>query len=615
MRFIADGVNLPDELLWAHDEGRVVFMCGAGVSKAKADLPDFDTLTKKVLKGLGADESEEAFRLYRAIQAAETADEIKGLHVADHIFQLLETSFTSDDVASQVAQALAPEPGVDLSAHHTLLKLSRHQSGAVRLVTTNFDRLFEQCDWKLATVTRSNLPSPSADRADWGIVHLHGCVNLAYSGPTDDGFVLSSASFGDAYLAMGWAREFVKAVLEKYVVAFVGYSADDPPIRYLLQGLQQSSGASNATYAFQSRSDPTAVAAWRDKGVKPLLYKTEDGCGHRTLWETLEHWSRRAKDPKRWHSRVLAKARLGPRTVTPHERGMVAHIVSAVDGAAAFAQKRPQLPAEWLCVFDPRVRYGKPNRSGGHAGDGPVIDPLDWYRLDSDPPPRTEHGGPNGPSRIPEQAWSALDPSPADCQALSWTQVAHLRGPHAAGHPNFPDRIKWLADWIARVWKHPSAAWWAGGQHAISDAILDRIRGELERTPRRAVRPAVKKAWRAYLDYVDLKPPRDRVWSLERRIQQAGWSEAAADEYAACFAPSLSLDRIGRGPVPPSPQSKLASSDLVSVTLEYENWVLRIKVPDDHLQTVIRKLRVELERAEILQVRYGSFDVHLPDRA
>ena len=207
MRFIADGVDLPNELLWAHDKGRVVFICGAGVSRAKAGLPNFDELTGIVLDGLGADESEEAYRLHRAIQAADTAAEIKGLLSADHIFQLLERGFTSDDIASHVARALTPQGSdVDLSAHRTLVKLSKDQSGAVRVITTNFDRLFEQCDRKLPTATRSNFPSLIADGANWGIVHLHGCVNPAYSGPTEDGFVLSSASFGDAYLAAGWAR-------------------------------------------------------------------------------------------------------------------------------------------------------------------------------------------------------------------------------------------------------------------------------------------------------------------------------------------------------------------------------------------------------------------------
>ena len=163
MRFIADGVDLPNELLWAHDQGRVVFVCGAGVSRARAGLPNFNELTERVLNGLRADESEEAFRLHRAIRKAEASAEIKGLHSADHIFQLLERSFVSGDITSQVARALAPQgTEVDLSAHRTLLKLSEDQSGTVRVITTNFDRLFEQCDPKLPTVTRSNLPGMSA---------------------------------------------------------------------------------------------------------------------------------------------------------------------------------------------------------------------------------------------------------------------------------------------------------------------------------------------------------------------------------------------------------------------------------------------------------------------
>lgn len=608
MRFIDDGVDLPNELLWAHDKGRVVFVCGAGVSKAKARLPDFDELTEKVLNGLRADKSEEAVRLHRAIQRAEASDEIKGLHSADHIFQLLERSFASTDITFQVARALAPqERDIDLSAHRTLLNLTKDQSGAVRLITTNFDRLFEQCDRKLPTVTRSNLPSLSADRADWGIVHLHGCVNTDYSGPTEDGFVLSSASFGDAYLAMGWAREFVKGVLEKYVVVFVGYSADDPPIRYLLQGLQQSNSAPNGIYAFQSRSDDGAVAAWRDKNVEPLRYETEAGDRHRALWETLEHWSIRAKAPKRWRSRVLAKARRGPTVLTPHERGMVAHIVSSAEGAAAFAFKQPRLPAEWLCVFDRSVRYGKPRPSGGVADEGPNIDPFDLYGLDGDLQPGTEHGGPDGANRIPEQAWSGLDASLADCQTITPVQVAGIGGSRAAVHGGLPDRIGLLASWIAKVWREPAAAWWAGRQEAINEEILDRIRHELEREPQRTVNPAIGRAWRAYLDYVDLKPRWDRTLSLERRIRQTGWSEAVADEYAACFRPWLVLDSTSHGPVPPGSKPTLDSRELVSVMTRYETEIDQIEVPDEYLETAVRKLRTELERAENLEQRCESF--------
>jgi hypothetical protein len=50
LRFLADGPTLPDELLVASDEGRVLFFCGAGVSRAKAGLPDFLGLAKSVLR-------------------------------------------------------------------------------------------------------------------------------------------------------------------------------------------------------------------------------------------------------------------------------------------------------------------------------------------------------------------------------------------------------------------------------------------------------------------------------------------------------------------------------------------------------------------------------------
>lgn len=606
MRFTSESADLPDQLLWAHDEGRVVFICGAGVSRAKARLPNFDELTYAVLNGLKADESEEAFRLYRAIHAAETAAEIKGVLSPDHIFQLLERSFTKANIDAQVAQALAPPRNVDLSAHRTLLTLSKNLSGAVRLVTTNFDRLFEQCGRKLPTVTRSNLPSLSVDRADWGVVHMHGCVNSEFTGPTDDGFVLSSASFGDAYLAVGWAREFVKAVLEKYVVVFVGYAADDPPIRYLLQGLQQSNKTSHTAYAFQSSSDAMAVAGWEDKGVETLLYETEHGCGHRNLWETLEHWATRAKDPKRWRSRVLTRARQGPKALAPHERGMVAHIVSDLDGAEAFAGKRPQLPAEWLCVFDPGIRYGKPNPYAGHGGDGPIIDPFDWYRLDSDPLPRTDEEWPNLSGRVPAQAWSALDPSPTDRQAMSQAQVSHIRGPASAVQPELPDRIERLARWIAKISKHPATAWWAGGQYAINDAVLDRIRDELEGTPKHAVRSAVRRAWQAYLDYTDLKPPRNQAWSLNRRIERTGWSEAVADAYAGCFAPCLRVHSFGRGPVPPRTTTKPKYCELVRVAVKYDDQILSVEVPDEYLQVVVPKVRARLEQAEALEEKYSS---------
>lgn len=187
---------------------------------------------------------------------------------------------------------------------------------------------------------------------------------------------------------------------------------------------------------------------------------------------------------------------------------------------------------------------------------------------------------------------------------MSQGQVAHIRGAEAGVQPELPDRIERLARWIAEVSKHLAAAWWAGGQYAINDAVLDRIRDELERTPKRAVRSAVRKAWEAYLEYTDLKPSGNPVSSLKRRIERAGWSEAVADTYAGCFAPCLRLHNRRRRPVPPRAASKPKYCELVRVAVEYDDQVLSIEVPDGYLQVVVPKVRARLEQAEALEKKY-----------
>ena len=93
MRFIANGPWIPDELFVARDEGRVVFFCGAGVSRARANLPGFYRLTTKVLDQLGADDDNSARRLLDVayeLQKRNVVPNAGALIPADRIFGLLE---------------------------------------------------------------------------------------------------------------------------------------------------------------------------------------------------------------------------------------------------------------------------------------------------------------------------------------------------------------------------------------------------------------------------------------------------------------------------------------------------------------------------------------------
>lgn len=52
MQFVANGPDIPDALLDAHEDGRVVFFCSAGISYP-AGLPDFKGLVDEISRIVG----------------------------------------------------------------------------------------------------------------------------------------------------------------------------------------------------------------------------------------------------------------------------------------------------------------------------------------------------------------------------------------------------------------------------------------------------------------------------------------------------------------------------------------------------------------------------------
>jgi len=387
LRFAANGPNIPDELLVARDEGRVVFFCGAGVSRAKAHLRDFIGLARSVADKLSISADKPARQLINAIETFPPIASVGSLISADRVFGLIERDFLSRDIYRAIAESLKPEGTPDLTAHRLLLDLARGPDGTTRLITTNFDLLFENCDSTISVSKHPRLPDPLRGQDFTGIIHLHGHVTADYSGAADDELVISSAEFGRAYLSERWAADFIKKVLERYFVVFVGYSADDPPMQYLLEALNRAPGSFSSAFALQSGSYEEAEARWVQKGVRPIVY--DDADQHSALWDSLSLWAERARDPVKWHDALLARAKLGPERCEPHVRGQIAHLASTSDGAKRLAQAPDPIPADWLYSFDPFIRFAKPGRTGSLMEMGPYFDPFDAYGLDSDPVPAT----------------------------------------------------------------------------------------------------------------------------------------------------------------------------------------------------------------------------------
>ena len=98
---------MPDELLVARDEGRVLFFCGAGGSRAKAGLPDFLGLAKSVLHDLRVLPESPAQKLLDAAERVEPIAGVGGILAADRVFGLLEREFSVTDIERAVGAAQA----------------------------------------------------------------------------------------------------------------------------------------------------------------------------------------------------------------------------------------------------------------------------------------------------------------------------------------------------------------------------------------------------------------------------------------------------------------------------------------------------------------------------
>ena len=79
MQFIKNGPDIPDTLLRAHEEGKVVFFCGAGISYA-AGLPSFKGLVDQLYEALNTTPEPLEQRPYKNNQFDATLDEPSRSH-------------------------------------------------------------------------------------------------------------------------------------------------------------------------------------------------------------------------------------------------------------------------------------------------------------------------------------------------------------------------------------------------------------------------------------------------------------------------------------------------------------------------------------------------------
>lgn len=290
MRFLEHGADIPDELIRSVTEGTTTFLCGAGVS-LRVGLPTFRLLTEKVYAHMGEAYTGEPAEAH-AMNSKEYDRALRALEKRTHLPR------TESRVRKAVSELLSA-PSCPLPDHLSLLQLSRDKEGRPRLLTTNFDTLFERAA-RLTGLTdiRSHagksIPKPGGER-DYGIFHLHGMIGDDVLKLDGTDLILTSADFGDAYLRDGWASQYIEDRMRLGTLVLVGYSAEDAAMRLLLETLDADRDRfrdMKDIYAIEV-STPDSASLWKAKGIKPIEFTDYD-----KIYESLSEWARYAMDPR-----------------------------------------------------------------------------------------------------------------------------------------------------------------------------------------------------------------------------------------------------------------------------------------------------------------------------
>ncbi len=344
---------LPAEIRKAHDQGKLVLFCGAGVS-SDAGYPLFPGLVNDIYASLPGH-----VRDARETKALENKEYDRALHI-------LESKLSNNQVRAATIERLSRKPHT-LAMHEALLRIAKQRDG-VHLVTTNFDNLFAEALQILRYASTEvdaapKLPVPKSKK--WNsVVHLHGRIDTR-SDPDGRRLVLTSADFGSAYLTEGWASRFVSELIRRYTLLFVGYQANDAVMRYILDALDADRRLDEHVYrpfAFASvapgGTEAEQLAEWQAKSVTPIPYPTA-GHSHRVLRQCLTRWASDWSDGREGKTSIVEGLASSQPDLPPPEKerllwalsdpsGVPARQLTAKDDAGVLI---PRAPITWLGDF------------------------------------------------------------------------------------------------------------------------------------------------------------------------------------------------------------------------------------------------------------------------
>ncbi len=143
------------------------------------------------------------------------------------------------------------------------------------------------------TYSLGSIPRPTRQTDFAGVLHIHGALDsnpLRFSE-----LVLSDRDFGEFYLRRRVVPDFIYDAARLFHLVLVGYSANDPPMRYLLNavaadGTRFEDLKERFTFFGTDAPDPVAPEDWRARGITPIHYDANNN--YTALHSTLERWAK-----------------------------------------------------------------------------------------------------------------------------------------------------------------------------------------------------------------------------------------------------------------------------------------------------------------------------------
>lgn len=538
----------------------MVFFCGAGISYP-AGLPGFRGLVKEIYRLTGT-------------QLLDIEREAFDRGQFDTTLDLLERRLPGQrlKVRYALAQALKPKlrrrGAADTQA--ALLRLARSREGALRLVTTNFDRVFHTAAKRTGQAFHAYaapmLPIPKDSRWD-GLVYLHGLLPRKTDDTALNRLIVTSGDFGLAYLTERWAARFVSELFRNYVVCFVGYSINDPVLRYMIDALAADRMLGEVTPQAWALGDcepgqeHSRTNKWKAKGVMPILYQVPaNGSDHSALHQTLRAWAETYRDGVLGKEQIVirhAQSRPSASTQRDDFVGRMLWAISDKSGLPAkkFADFNPVPPLDWLNAFsDERFQHS------------------DLARFDV--PPRDEVN--------PKLRFSLIRrPAPYDRAPFMMLTSRGVTG------SQWDDVMLHLARWLVRHLDDPMLVIWIaqrggqlhGGWARMVEQQLDRL-ASLERdgrtveldeirsqAPKAIPGPLMRTLWRLLLSGRVKSREHDLdIYRWKRRLKQEGLTIVLRLELRDLLAPKVTLTAplpLGESTAEPTYLRQLVDWDLV----------------------------------------------------